>query len=106
MAYTPPDWSGPLRHALSLEFVVGGQVKKRQELPTGKDYFLCGRHAKQCDVVLDAEPKASRVHAVLQCKEGTDELFVFDLGSTHGTMLNNRRIDPRSYTPVAVGHQL
>jgi len=107
MAYSPPDWSGPLRNPISLEFVVNGDVKKRQELPTGKDYFLVGRHAKQCDIVLDRfEPKASRVHAVLQCKEDSDELFVYDTGSTHGTMLNNRRLDPRTYTPVTVGHQL
>lgn len=106
MAYSPPEWSGPLRQPISLEFVVGGSVQRRQELASGKDFFLVGRHAKQCDVVLDAEPKASRVHAVLQCKEGTDEFFVYDLGSSHGTLLNNRRLEPKTYTPVAVGHQL
>jgi len=107
MAYKPPEWSGPLRQPISLEFVVGGSVQKRQELTSGKDYFLVGRHAKQCDIVLEKfEPKASRVHAVLQCKEDSDELFVFDMGSTHGTLLNNRRVDPQTYTPVAVGHQL
>merc|ERR1711976_724497 len=31
---------------------------------------------------------------------------VYDLGSTHGTLLNNKRIEPQTHTPVAVGHQL
>lgn len=107
MTYKPPEWSGPLKHDIFLEFVVGGSVVRKQQLPIGKEYFLVGRHAKQCDVVLDAvEPKASRVHAVLQCKEDSDELFVYDLGSTHGTLLNNKRIEPQTHTPVAVGHQL
>jgi len=89
-----------------LEFIVGGNVCRKQELATGQDFFLIGRHAKMCHVVLDAEPKASRVHAVLQCKAETGELFIYDTGSSHGTLLNNRRIEPCAYEPVAVGHQL
>lgn len=111
--YEPPDWAGepapPLRGSndVALELVVKGDVKRRVPLDVkAYDSFLIGR-AKNCDIVLDGlEPQASRFHCVLQCKAGSSDIFVYDLGSAHGTMLNGRRVDAHSYTPMRVGEQL
>jgi len=42
----------------------------------------------------------------LQCKKGCPELYLYDLGSSHGTMLNGKPIDARTFQVVRVGEQL
>ena len=57
------------------------------------------------DVVLE-HPSASRLHAVLQFKRDSDEMFLHDAGSTHGTFVNRRKLKPRVHAPVFVGDQI
>lgn len=107
--YTPPEWSGhpSIEGDFSLELIVKGEVRARVPLHTqSKEYFVIGR-ARQCDVSLEkTEPRASRLHCILQCKKDKPELYVYDLGSSHGTMLNNRHIPARSWEEIRVGQQL
>ncbi|CAK9047769.1 unnamed protein product [Durusdinium trenchii] len=49
---------------------------------------------------------ASRYHCVLQCKEASPEIYVYDLKSSHGTVLNGKQIDPYKFEPLRVGGQL
>lgn len=108
--YTKPEWAGkPALQGgeLAVELIVRGEVRRRIPLDTTEyDSFLIGR-ADICDVPLDGlEAKASRFHCVIQCKEGSDELYVCDLKSSHGTVLNGVRIDPHTFQPARVGSQL
>lgn len=56
------------------------------------------------DIQLD-HLSISRMHAaVLQDRKGS--LYIFDLGSTHGTYLNNKRISPKIAIPISKGSQI
>ena len=52
---------------------------------------LIGRSAADCDFVLDA-PSISRSHIRLTQKDGV--IYIEDLGSANGTMLNAKRLLP------------
>jgi len=110
--YKAPDWAGkpgpPLSEApLTLDLVVRGEVKESIELDTQSYHSFCIGRAKTCDVVLDGfEPQASRFHCIIQCKEGSSDLFVYDLKSAHGTMLNGQIIEPHTFIPLHIGEQL
>ena len=86
-----------------------------------KPFHVFGR-LPGCDVVLD-HPSVSRYHAVLQCRPTSDGkdtqdttlfstnpteagLYVYDLGSTHGTFLNKSRVQPRCYYRMRVGQMV
>lgn len=54
-----------------------------------------------CDFVLE-HPTISRFHAVLQFRND-GEVFLYDLGSTHGSSINKSQIKKRMYTKIHVG---
>lgn len=106
--YAKPSWAGkPCFDSLSLDLIVAGEEKRRVDLDVREhDAFLIGRE-KNCDVVLEGlEKMASRYHCVLQCKEGSPEIYVYDLKSSHGTVLNGKQLDPHKFEPMRVGGQL
>lgn len=106
--YQKPSWAGKSSlESLSLDLIVSGEVRRRVDLDLkAHDAFLVGRE-KNCDVVLEGlEKMASRYHCILQCKEGTAEIYVYDLKSSHGTVVNGRQIDPYKFEPLRVGGQL
>jgi pSer/pThr/pTyr-binding forkhead associated (FHA) protein len=92
--------------------VKGGVQVERFDVST-KDHFVVGR-TEGCDVVL-LHPSVSRRHAVIQHRAGRsagDEddgegegggVFVYDLGSTHGTFVGKRRVGARQYCELRVG---
>ena len=57
--------------------------------PLNKEVVTVGR-APECDIVLDY-PAISRQHLRLMCVGGACQ--VIDLNSTHGTVVDGRRID-------------
>nr|XP_060610087.1 kanadaptin [Anolis sagrei ordinatus] len=118
--YQEPPWGGlpgpeGASSVYSLEVLKGGAVLDRLGLG-GRSWLMVGR-APGCEISL-AHPCVSRHHAVLQHrpppgqgeaaeKEGPEPgLYVFDLGSAHGTFLNKARLPPKTYCRVRVGHVL
>ncbi|MFQ5547198.1 MAG: FHA domain-containing protein [Woeseia sp.] len=64
--------------------------------PLDKPVITIGRDA-ECDIRVE-ETSVSGCHAKLEIKpseflEGQEDIFVEDLGSTNGTMVNDERID-------------
>ena len=131
LPYTVPHWSGepPSHQQFSLSIIKNGSIIDELDLG-GKEYLVFGR-LPTCDIQLE-HPSISRHHAVLQYrpasqekKEGEEEgegesenrtafstnprepgYYVYDLGSTHGTYLNKRRLDQRCYFRVRVGQMV
>merc|ERR1711879_824408 len=60
-----------------------------------------GRHKSYADVILQ-HPSISRQHAViLHGKSGN--MYLMDLGSSHGTYVNDRRLDGEQREPLRDG---
>ena len=80
--------------------------KESEDLPAyhihRQSKYIFGRDKDQCDIRLH-HSSSSTVHAVLQYRLRTDSHgrhvypYLIDLGSTHGTFLNRRRIDANRY---------
>ena len=101
--YEEPVWGGFPDTNFSFEVLKGGTVIQVIECKD-RTHLRLGR-ALDNDVVLE-HPSSSRLHAVLQFREGTSECFVFDAGSTHGTFVNKRRLKPCMHAPVFAGDQI
>jgi len=87
----------------SLEVLKDGAIIETIDC-AGRDHLRFGRTPNN-DVVLE-HPSSSRLHAVLQFANGSEEIFVHDCGSTHGTTVNKRRLKPGVHAPVFVGDQI
>ncbi|CAM9900058.1 unnamed protein product, partial [Phaeothamnion confervicola] len=88
--YSPPRWAQPPPLSLSevrLQVLKGGVILGEVDITSeGRDHYLFGRQRGVVDILLEHD-SVSRQHAVLQFgKDG--EIFVIDLGSTHGTFVN------------------
>ena len=116
LPYHEPLWSGLPEEPSSLEVIKNGALINEIDL-TEKSFFVFGR-LPACDVVLD-HPSISRYHAVLQYRSSdkkpsssdneqnqlfTSGFYLYDLGSTHGTVINKEKIRPRTYYRLHVGH--
>lgn len=62
-----------------------------------------GRDSAQCGIVL-SEPRVSSVHATLKLEAG--QLLIRDEHSNNGTLVNNVRLSPGVWSPVASGSLL
>ncbi|RHY22844.1 hypothetical protein DYB25_009585 [Aphanomyces astaci] len=74
--YEAPEWAlnGSNRFGLSMEVIKGGIILEKVELVTSsKSYFVAG------------------------------QLFLVDLGSTHGTFVNKKRISAADHVELHVG---
>ena len=65
---------------------------------TKKSFYLVGRQEDICDVYLE-NPTISRKHAIIQHKD-TGEIFLYDMGSTHGTYVNKKAVQPNQYVKL------
>ena len=98
--YSPPPWSAIPDSSFSLEVIKDGCVVETLNVSAKAQYVL-GRHASTADLVC-AHPSVSRQHCVLQHSE-TGEVFLYDLGSTHGTFINKKQLAPREHVALRIG---
>ena len=66
-----------------------------------RSYYILGRHPSTADLVVP-HPSVSRQHAVLQHRD-TGEIFLYDLGSTHGSTVNKKMCSSRTYIALRIG---
>mmetsp|Transcript_33715 Transcript_33715/g.87593 ORF Transcript_33715/g.87593 Transcript_33715/m.87593 type:complete len:633 (-) Transcript_33715:102-2000(-) len=107
--YKPPEWAEEAPDGFGLDLISNGSLQLSQPLTvdtaTHKGGFVVGRHPR-CTVVLETlEPTASRFHAAFQFN-ASGELFLTDLGSSHGTKLNGERLAQGEFRRVFVGDQI
>uniref|UniRef100_A0A0R3PEG1 FHA domain-containing protein n=1 Tax=Angiostrongylus costaricensis TaxID=334426 RepID=A0A0R3PEG1_ANGCS len=74
------------------------------------DTFVVIGRLPNCDVVLD-HPSISRYHCVLQYGDDTMDRtgkgwHIYDLGSTHGSKANKRKLPAKQYIRIRVGYVL
>ncbi|CAM0914152.1 unnamed protein product [Alopecurus aequalis] len=97
--YAIPDWSAAPSHPFFLEVIKSGQSFEKLDV-SKKGAYMFGR-IDLCDFVLE-HPSISRFHAVLQFRND-GEVFLYDLGSTHGSSINKTQIKKKIYTKIHVG---
>lgn len=100
--YSIPPWSAAPAFPFSLEVIKDGTLVDTLNVSL-KGAYMFGR-SDQCDFMLE-HPSISRYHAVLQFKR-TGDVFIYDLRSTHGTVVNKKQVSGRTYIPLHVGDVL
>eukprot|EP01135_Chromosphaera_perkinsii_P002602 Nk52_evm118s224 gene=Nk52_evmTU118s224 len=105
--YTEPEWSiepAEKEGFFFLEEIKEGVSLKRISL-CEYPFLVVGR-LDTSDVVCD-HPSVSRYHVILQHGGSKGEkLFLFDLGSTHGTKINKKMVDKRTFIELRDGYIL
>ncbi|KAJ3330873.1 hypothetical protein HDU76_004639 [Blyttiomyces sp. JEL0837] len=99
--YNTPDWSASTKARFYIEVLKNGVILETLELEKPTTVF--GR-LPLCDVMME-HASVSRYHAVLQSRED-DKVFLYDLGSAHGTFVNKTVIAPRMFIPLKVGDMI
>jgi hypothetical protein len=112
--YHPPETAAKCPDTrYSFEVLKGGAIVDKVKFSRfddgAKSFFIVGR-VPACDIVAE-NPTVSRTHAVLQFIQGTKAknevedgkgqevpthtgLYLYDLGSTHGTYINKNQVFP------------
>uniref|UniRef100_A0A0D9WP82 FHA domain-containing protein n=1 Tax=Leersia perrieri TaxID=77586 RepID=A0A0D9WP82_9ORYZ len=97
--YAIPEWSAVPGHPFFLEVLKDGTIVDKLDV-SSKGAYMFGR-IDLCDFVLE-HPTISRFHAVLQFRND-GEVFLYDLGSTHGSFINKTQIKKKIYVEIHVG---
>ncbi|XP_066378158.1 uncharacterized protein [Miscanthus floridulus] len=97
--YSIPEWSTAPSHPFFLEVLKDGTIVDQLDV-SKKGAYMFGR-IDLCDFVLE-HPTVSRFHAVLQFRND-GKVFLYDLGSTHGSFINKSLIKKKLYTEIHVG---
>ena len=102
LSYTEPEWScyNESSSSYSIDVIKQG-TNVSQYILKEKSYFVIGR-LSGCDILLE-HPSISRHHAILQYKKN-EGWFLYDLGSTHGSFVNKKRLPSRKYIKLYVGY--
>lgn len=100
--YKEPEWSAPPAESdlFNLEVLKDGGVLEIVRL-ADKAYYVVGRDDEITDIHM-TNASISRYHLVIQFSR-TSQIFLYDVGSTHGTFLNKKKIEPRRYVELSVG---
>eukprot|EP01132_Coremiostelium_polycephalum_P004818 gene4818-6006_t len=102
--YKEPFWSQIPTHDYKFEVIKNGTVIETIDL-SKKSYYLIGRLPPSiCDISLE-HPTISRQHAIIQHRD-EGKVFLYDLGSTHGSFINKKKCKPNVYNPIKNGDVL
>lgn len=101
--YSEPEWSRATTKSGSLEVMKEGKIIGTVPIPFGTKFFTFGRLPEN-NLPLDHE-SISRKHAVLQFGP-RDTAFIYDLGSSHGTFVNKKRIPENQYVKITSGNAI
>lgn len=106
--YEPPIWLGTpsLNNTYSIELMQSGSVIHQQSI-NKHNYYIIQRHNtdKQYNTIFIPDGTVSRQHAVL-LYDSDHSLYIYDCGSTHGTVLNKQNIRRNEYIRVYGGDHL
>ncbi|VDO32261.1 unnamed protein product [Haemonchus placei] len=111
--YSPPPWASVPEpgQGYKLEVVKNGTIVDCFDLDVRKHntFVVIGR-LPNCDVVLD-HPSISRYHCILQYGEDPMDRtgkgwHIYDMGSTHGSKANKKKVPPKQYMRIMVGFVL
>jgi len=84
--YLEPEWAGGPSQRFILRGYEQQKLKAEVSLET-KRFYMVGR-LPDCDIVIK-HASVSKYHAIIQ--HGEDGVYIFDLGSTNGTFVNDRQ---------------
>ena len=99
-SYAPPPWGAVPVTPFSLDVIEDGVVLETLDVSSCSHYVL-GRHPSSADLVVP-HPSVSRDHAVIQHRD-TGEILFFDLGSTHGSTVDEEAVPVKTYIALRVG---
>uniref|UniRef100_A0A915KW83 FHA domain-containing protein n=1 Tax=Romanomermis culicivorax TaxID=13658 RepID=A0A915KW83_ROMCU len=109
LPYKVPAWSGVCaqHEEFCLEVLKNGCIIDKIDIRR-KPFYVFGRQ-KECDIQLE-HPSISRYHAILQYRQlgdrKRDEVgwYLYDMGSTHGTVMNKQKVPPHMHIRAKVGY--
>lgn len=106
LQYTVPESSATPPIEYTLEVLRNGSIIDYIAL-SNRPYTVFGR-APDSDTVLE-HPTISRYHAIVQYKAEFENgqpagLYIYDCGSTHGTFVNKKRLEPKVYVRIKIGY--
>lgn len=100
--YEIPTWAGkPSSSGLHLDVNKEGKLLQKLMVDEKKVYFF-GRNPNLCDFCID-HSSCSRVHAALVFHKVLQRFFLVDMGSTHGTFIGKKRLEPNCPTQLLPG---
>jgi len=101
--FQPPPWIKPPKLGnCGLKVFKGGEKIDTITEIGRKSFVLFGRNAQMSDIKLD-HPSISRRHALMG-HGSSGNLYVMDLGSSHGTFVNAERLKKRKREPLRDGY--
>ncbi|KAK9823981.1 hypothetical protein WJX72_006781 [[Myrmecia] bisecta] len=104
MPFSPPLWATQPCRISSLQ--VHTPAGQTETFPVdSKPYYIFGRDAGACDIVLDRNSNASRTHAALVHHED-GRLYLIDLESTHGTFVDGTKLASNKPTALVNNQRL
>lgn len=109
--YEVPPWAcePDPAHKFQFEILKEGKLIASYDLSNRKNstFVVIGRIKPGCDLLME-HPSISRYHCILQY--GNDKMsktgkgwHIFELGSTHGSRMNKKRLPPKQYIRTRVG---
>mmetsp|Transcript_20183 Transcript_20183/g.60882 ORF Transcript_20183/g.60882 Transcript_20183/m.60882 type:complete len:267 (-) Transcript_20183:1163-1963(-) len=99
----PPEWASQPCRLASVETHTAEGIQQTVHIDKQPAYVL-GREAGAVDVVL-SEPSTSREHAAI-VHHADGRLFLIDLASSHGTMLDGRPVPKNKPVELKNGSKL